>query len=77
MSDRERDKQGNYVETVTPARVLAAIQGADDPVVTTNDVASVLGCSTESARQKLVSLHENGEVERKEVGARAVVWWTP
>lgn len=77
MSDRERDEQGNYIETVTPARVLEVMNAADDPVVTAGEVGEALDCTGQAARKKLNQLHEDGKVERKEVGARAVVWWTP
>jgi len=40
--------------------------------VTAEDVLDAL---RNSARQKLAQLHEDGVVERKGVGARAVVWW--
>lgn len=34
-----------------------------------------IGCTGQAARKKLNQLHEIGAVERKSVGARAVVWW--
>ncbi|MDZ7687983.1 MAG: FaeA/PapI family transcriptional regulator [Halobacteriales archaeon] len=75
MSERKRDDSGRYVETVTAEDVLDALRSMDDTVVTAKEVAEAVGCSSDSARQKLVELHEDGVVERKEVGARAVVWW--
>jgi predicted ArsR family transcriptional regulator len=75
MDERERTEGGTYKETVTPARVLEAMNTADDPVVTAGEVGEALDCTGQAARKKLNQLHEDGKVERKEVGARAVVWW--
>ena len=76
MTERERTEGGTYKETVTPTRVLEVLRTADDPVVTASGVGDALGCTGQAARKKLNALHEDGRVERKEVGARAVVWWT-
>jgi len=75
MSERKRDDSGRFVETVTAEDVLDALRTSDDTVVTAKEVAEAVGCSPDSARQKLAELHEDGVVERKGVGARAVVWW--
>jgi predicted nucleotidyltransferase/biotin operon repressor len=77
MTERERDSGGKYVETVQFEQVLEAMREASDPVVTASEVAETLGCSTSAARKKLTTLHENGEIARKKVGGRAVVWWLP
>ena len=72
---RERTETGEFVETVTLDRVVSAIPAVDAPVVTTRDVADRLDCTTEAARQKLAQLTEQGRVDRRKVGGRAVVWW--
>lgn len=77
MTKRERTEGGTYKETVTPARVLEAVRSADAPVATAGEVGEALGCTGQAARKKLNQLHEEGEIERMEVGARAVVWWIP
>jgi predicted ArsR family transcriptional regulator len=74
-SDRERSTTGEYVETVTQGRVLDAVTAHPDPSVSAREVGERLGCSTDAARKKLAQLHERGEVARKKVGGRAVVWW--
>lgn len=74
-TDRERAPTGEYVETVTKDRVLEAVASHPDPTVTAREVADALGCSPDAARKKLVRLHEAGDVQRKKVGGRAVVWW--
>lgn len=73
--DRERNDEGRYVSTVTPERVLTVLQDAEDPVLTAKEVGDRLGCTSEAARQRLHDLRERGEINSKQVGARAVVWW--
>ncbi|WP_122091410.1 helix-turn-helix domain-containing protein [Halalkalicoccus subterraneus] len=74
-SDRERNEQGRYVETVSPDTVLEVIQYAPDPIVTAKEVGEKLDCTSEAARQKLLRLQDQGIVARRKVGAGAVVWW--
>lgn len=73
--DRERDEKGQYVETITPQRVLEVLRESDDPVLTAKEVGEKLGCTSEAARRRLHELEERGDVESKKVGARAVVWY--
>lgn len=76
MSDnRERNEAGRYVSTITPERVLEILRESDDPVLTAKEVGEELGCTSEAARQRLHELEERGDVESKQVGARAVVWY--
>ena len=75
QGDRKRNQEGEYVETVTRKRVLAALEDADEPIMATGDVADALDCSQEAARLKLTDLAEDGEVERHNVRGAVVVWW--
>jgi hypothetical protein len=75
MSERARNEEGQFVETITPERVLAVMRAADGPVVTASDIAGELGCTPEAVTQKLNRLQEQDRVARRQVGARAVVWW--
>jgi predicted nucleotidyltransferase len=77
MDDRQRAETGEYVETVTPEKVLDALESIAAPVATAAEVGEEIGCTGQAARKKLNQLHETGDVERKSVGARAVVWWLP
>lgn len=77
MVDRKRTDTGEYVETVSVEDVFEVIRTNADPFVTAGDVANLLGCSSETARRKLTTLFEDGEIDRREVGANAVVWWIP
>jgi len=73
--DRERNDHGQYVGTISLEDVLEAIRQTDSPVATAKELGELLDCSSEAARQKLITLHEQGRVERRTVGANAVVWW--
>ena len=59
----------------TPDDVLAAFAQSEDLVLTASEIAETLGISRRTALRKLETLEENGQVQRKDVGARAVVWW--
>jgi predicted ArsR family transcriptional regulator len=56
------------------AEVFASI---NEPVCTAVEVAEELGLTQQAAHHRLQQAHERGAVERKTVGARAVVWWVP
>ncbi|WP_246986356.1 helix-turn-helix domain-containing protein [Halorientalis marina] len=71
---RERAADGTYVEEVTLDTVLSVFEQADIPVLTASEVAEKLDCSRPSAYNKLETLTENGELHKKKVGARAVVY---
>lgn len=75
MSERVRDEDGQFVETITPERVLGVMRTADAPVVTARDIADALGCTPEAVMKKLKQLQNQGRVTRRQVGAHAVVWW--
>lgn len=71
---RERGDDGRFIETVTLDDVLAALREVNEPL-TGAEVGDGLGISSRSALNKLNELHERGLVERKQVGARSVIWW--
>jgi len=72
---RERDEGGKYVEEVHPESVLEAFDQADVPVLTANEIAEMMDTSRSTAYYKLEDLVENGEIRKKKVGARAVVYF--
>lgn len=47
------------------------------PFVTTTDVAEEVGCTSETARHKLIELTDQGILTSRRVGARAKVWFAP
>ena len=72
--ERERDESGKYTEQVTLDSVLAVFEDADLPVLTATEVKEALDCSRASAYNKLEELVEQGEIQKKKVGARAAVY---
>ena len=73
--NRERNEQGHFVPTLSTEEIYTVLQDADDPVLSTMEVAEGAECSREGAYQKLAELEGAGRVRKKKVGARAVVWW--
>lgn len=61
------DKPDNDLEQV--------FADADDPVLSAVEVAKQLGITQQAAHSKLAAAADRGEMNRKKVGARAVVWW--
>lgn len=47
------------------------------PFVTTTDIAEEVGCTRETARNKLTDLTDQGLLTSRQVGARAKVWFAP
>lgn len=74
MAEQERDKRGRFEEKVTLEDVLAMFDG--EPI-SASDVAEKFDISNRAALNKLEQLKKEDEVERKNVGSRAVVWWRP
>lgn len=71
---RERDSDGRYVEEIKPEDILAVFDGEEIPVLTASEVAEEIGCSRPAAYNKLEALVKEGELYKKTVGARAVVY---
>jgi len=75
-----RDDAGRFAENVTDQDVLKVFDYDDDPVLTAAEVADGLRrfgkeITREGARKRLARMEEQGLVDRKKLGARAVGWW--
>lgn len=75
MSDTNRDSGGKYTASVSDEDILTAIDHVSGPVATAAELADVLPIGRRAIRERLLDLTERGEVDRKTVGARSVVWW--
>ncbi|MFB6201657.1 MAG: hypothetical protein ABEI98_06570 [Halorhabdus sp.] len=71
--ERARDENGQFADSVATEDVLGVFDDVAGPVVTSTDVADVLGISTESARQHLNDLV--GETLRRRKTGRTIVYW--
>jgi len=47
------------------------------PFVTAEDIVNHFDCGRSTANERLKEIHDDGEIRRKEIGARAVVYWHP
>lgn len=72
--ERKRDEGGKYTEQITLDTVSDVFESAELPVLTATEVAEELGCSRPAAYNKLETLVEQGELQKKKVGARAAVY---
>lgn len=72
--NKERDDSGQYTEQITLDNVMSVFDRVEVPVLTASEVADELDCSRPSAYNKLEDLVERGELHKKKVGARAVVY---
>jgi len=57
--------------------VIDAVEAVGEPVVTLGEVADEIGRSKGAVGTRLKELHQQGRINRKKVGAKAVVWWLP
>lgn len=73
VSRQGRDDLGRYEESV-PLNDVRQFFRRSEPH-TAAEIADELGVSSRTALNKLEQLHEAGEIKRKKVGARAVVWY--
>ena len=71
---KERDESGQYTEQVALRDILTVFEKADLPVLTASEIAEKIDCSRASAYNKLETLVEQEEIQKKKVGARAVVY---
>jgi predicted nucleotidyltransferase len=75
MSERNRAKTGEFAPEVTDEVILSVLRQGDAPAVTATEVAAEVDMTRRAVTRRLKRMHDEGLVGRKEVGARAVVWW--
>lgn len=73
--DAARDDGGEFGRKVTDEEIITAIRRTNTPVVTASELAEELPIGRRAVRERLLALKDQDIVERKDVGARAVVWW--
>lgn len=72
-NDRPRNTQGRYEPEYDDEEFLEAVR--EHAPAGTQEVADAVGVTRPSATYRLKQLEETGDVQRKKIGARAVVWW--
>ena len=60
---------------VSDKEILKAFDETVDTVLTAVEIADLFDITQQAAHSRLARLHEEGKLERKKVGSRAVVWW--
>jgi len=62
---------------VTDESLVEVIEELDDRCVTASEVAEEVEIGRAGTLKRLNNLYEKDVIERKPVGAHAVVWWVP
>lgn len=75
MSEADRDGSDRRERKITDQDILKVFDRADEPVLTSSEIADALPVTRQAVNYRLKRMHEDGLVDRKETGARAVVWW--
>jgi len=60
---------------VTDDELLAAVRMHKDPAVTSRDIADWVDLTPQAVNKRLPKLVDEGYIQKKEVGAAAVVYW--
>jgi predicted transcriptional regulator len=55
--------------------VIKVMRQHEDPFLTLGEITEELGMSKGAVHTRLQELCDQNEIHRKNVGARAVVWW--
>ncbi|XVH33876.1 helix-turn-helix domain-containing protein (plasmid) [Haloferacaceae archaeon DSL9] len=70
-----RNDAGRFGEKVTEQDILKIFDTADEPFMTTTEIANELPVSREAVYYRLSQMLEKGDVGKKKAGARSVGWW--
>jgi Fic family protein len=57
--------------------IVAYVERHDQPFITATEVAEKAGFTRQTAHKRLQELSETGKVQKKKIGASAVIWWCP
>ena len=71
---RERTGSKQYSETITIDRVRQVLRIVEGPVVTSADIASELGVTSDAARRKLNEHHARGMLGKRKTAGRNIYW---
>jgi len=61
-------------QKVTDEQILAEFREAEEPYLTASELSERLSITRQGLHDRLLSLYEEGEIERKKTG-RTVGWW--
>lgn len=63
------------IPNTSDEEIIDAVRNGDTPVLTTRGVADALPISRRAVSNRLNRLHDEGSIERMDVGPKAKVWW--
>lgn len=76
MSDGQpRSEGGRFGEKVTEQDILKVFDTAEDPFLTTAEIAEELPVSSDAVYRRLEQMREKGTIDKKKTGARSAGWW--
>jgi predicted transcriptional regulator len=58
-------------------QVVEVMEKSDEPFMTLGEITKEVDVTKKTVHNRLSELVEDGQVSRKKVGAKAVVWWLP
>lgn len=61
----------------TEEEYLVAVRARPEGFATASEVANTLGVARQTAHDNLQGLVDKGDLEKKKVGAHAVIWFPP
>jgi len=59
----------------TREEILQELQESGDAFMTATEIANIVGATRQNVKYHLDQLKEQGVVEKKQAGSRAVGWW--
>ena len=62
---------------VSDEEILRAFEQAEDPVLTTREVADAVGLGRRGALERRSQLKDEGVFRRKKIGEVGAIWWFP
>lgn len=57
--------------------IIRYVEQHQEPFVTASEVADKAGFTRQTAHKRLQEMTDEGEINKKKIGASAVIWWCP
>lgn len=73
--ERPRRDDGTFEKAVDSQEILKVFDRVDEPVLTATEIADELDTTAVTITRHLKEMKEDGLVDSKRTGARAVAWW--
>ena len=72
-----RDEGGKFAEKVTKQDILKVFDASDEPVLSATEIAGKIEkeVTRQTINRHLNEMKDEGLVDKKQIGARAIAWW--